>query len=128
MEHIKAPDVGWPCVSMWQGARILRESFLDGPADLVVEVISPESRGRDRGEKFYEYEQSRVREYWLLDPLRRQAEMYGLGEDGIYRPLPVGEDGLLHSTVLEGLWLRLDWLWQDPLPKLLAVLREWGLV
>jgi Uma2 family endonuclease len=106
----------------------LRESFLDGPADLVVEIISPESRGRDRGEKFYEYEQSGVREYWLLDPLRRQAEMYGVGEDGIYRPLPVGEDGLLRSAVLEGLWLRLDWLWQDPLPKLLAVLREWGLV
>lgn len=32
----------------------LQKVFLNGPADLVVEVISPESRKRDRGEKFYE--------------------------------------------------------------------------
>ena len=36
----------------------LKKTFLEGPADLVVEVISPESRGRDRGEKFFEYEQA----------------------------------------------------------------------
>ncbi|MBI3945813.1 MAG: Uma2 family endonuclease, partial [Armatimonadetes bacterium] len=29
----------------------LQETFLDGPADLVVEVASEESRSRDRGEK-----------------------------------------------------------------------------
>jgi Uma2 family endonuclease len=29
---------------------------LDGPADLVVEVVSPESRLQDRGEKRAEYE------------------------------------------------------------------------
>ena len=33
----------------------LRESYIEGPADLVVEIVSKESRGRDRGEKFYEY-------------------------------------------------------------------------
>src|SRR5262249_17607847 len=43
----------------------LKPNFLDGPADLVVEVISPESRARDHGEKFYEYEQGGVKEYWL---------------------------------------------------------------
>jgi len=33
----------------------LHATHLDGPADLVLEIISPESVGRDRGEKFYEY-------------------------------------------------------------------------
>ncbi|HEV2236615.1 MAG TPA: Uma2 family endonuclease, partial [Ktedonobacterales bacterium] len=33
----------------------LKDTYLDGPADLVVEVLSPESAGRDRGDKFYEY-------------------------------------------------------------------------
>ncbi|MBI4552844.1 MAG: Uma2 family endonuclease [Candidatus Latescibacteria bacterium] len=106
----------------------LKDTYLDGPADLVVEIISPESRARDRGEKFYEYEQGGVREYWLLDYLRKQAEFYGLGDDGIYRPVPVGEDGIFRSKVLEGLWLKVDWLWQEPLPLLLSVLKEWGLV
>ena len=56
-----------------------RDTYLDGPADLVVEIISRDSRARDRGDKFYEYEQGGVREYWLLDYLRRQAEFYQLG-------------------------------------------------
>jgi Uma2 family endonuclease len=106
----------------------LKNTYLDGPADLVVEVISRDSRARDRGEKFYEYEQGGVREYWLLDYLRRQAEFYQLGSDGIYRSVPVGADGIYRSAVLDGLWLRVEWLWQEPLPLLLRVLKEWGLV
>jgi Uma2 family endonuclease len=31
----------------------LKENYLDGPADIAVEIISPESRARDRGDKFY---------------------------------------------------------------------------
>src|SRR5438128_553051 len=45
----------------------LRDTYLNGAADLVVEVISPESLIRDRGDKFYEYERGGVKEYWLLD-------------------------------------------------------------
>jgi hypothetical protein len=37
-------------------------------------------------------------------------------------------DGMLHSKVLAGLWLRIDWLWQEPLPQSLTVLKEWGLI
>src|SRR5579871_4216018 len=57
----------------------LRGTYLDGPADLVVEIISPESIARDRGDKFVEYEQGKVLEYWLVDPERQQAEFYQLG-------------------------------------------------
>ena len=46
----------------------LKETYLEGPADLVVEIVSPDSVGRDRGDKFYEYEAGGVPEYWLLDP------------------------------------------------------------
>ncbi len=106
----------------------LKETYLDGPADLVIEIVSPESRVRDRGEKYYEYEQGGVREYWLIDPLRKQAEFNVLGEDSFYRAVPIGDDGIFRSRVLEGLWLKVDWLWQEPLPPLLDVLREWGLV
>jgi Uma2 family endonuclease len=106
----------------------LRDTYLEGPADLVVEIISRDSRARDRGDKFYEYEQGGVREYWLLDYLRRQAEFYQLGSDGIYRAVPVGADGIYRSAVLEGLWLQVEWLWQEPLPLLLSVLKQWRLV
>jgi Uma2 family endonuclease len=107
----------------------LKKTHLDGPADLVIEIISPESRARDRGDKFYEYEQGGVREYWLIDPIRRQAEFYQLGEDGIYRLASIiDEDGIYHSRALEGLWLRVEWLWLDPMPRLMDVLRQWALI
>ena len=69
-----------------------------------------------------------VREYWVIDPSRKQAEFYLLGPDGIYASMPVGEDGIFHSEVLDGFWIKVDWLWQDPLPTLMSVLKEWGLV
>lgn len=106
----------------------LRESHLAGPADLAIEIISPDSRARDRGDKYYEYEQAGVREYWLIDPARKQAEFYRLGSDGIYSAVTIADDGIFHSDVIEGLWLKVDWLWQDPLPTLMSVLKEWGLV
>ena len=106
----------------------LKKAYLDGPADLAIEVISPDSRARDRGDKYYEYEQAGVREYWLLDPIRNQAEFYRLGSEGVYGVVAIGEDGIFRSAVLEGLWLKVDWLWQEPLPPLMSVLKEWGLV
>lgn len=106
----------------------LKDTYLDGPADLVVEIISPESRARDRGAKFYEYEQGGVREYWLIDPLRKQAEFYQLGKDKIYRPAPIASDGIYRSAALRGFEMKVDWLWQEPLPPLMSVLKEWGLV
>jgi Uma2 family endonuclease len=103
------------------------DQYLDGPADLVVEVISPNSRGRDRGDKFFEYESAGVCEYWIIDPERRQAEFYQRGNDGIYRLAPVRE-GVYRSAVLEGLWLKVDWLWEYPRPTQLEVFRQWGLL
>jgi Uma2 family endonuclease len=101
---------------------------LEGPADLVVEIVSPGSRATDRGDKFYEYEQGGVPEYWLLDPERRQAEVYFRGNDGVYRLVPLGEDGIYRSQALAGFWLKVDWLWQPMPPPIMDVLREWRLI
>jgi len=106
----------------------IQPTFLAGPADLVVEIVSLESIGRDRGEKFVEYEAAGVREYWLIDPLRQQAEFYQLGADGLYRPGAIGDDGMYQSLVLKGFWLRVKWLWQTPLPPVLRILKELGVL
>ena len=105
----------------------LQRVFIDGPADLVVEVVSPDSTRRDRIEKFREYEAAGVPEYWILDRDHRDAAFYRLGADGRYRRVPPDAEGVFRSEALPGFWLRVDWLWQDPLPTLGAA-RELGLM
>jgi len=107
---------------------LLKKNYLDGSADMAIEVISPDSRSRDRQDKYHEYQEAGVREYWVLDPIRKVAEFSRLGPDGIYALVTIGDDGIFPSAVLEGLWLKVEWLWQEPLPPLMAVLKEWGLV
>jgi len=106
----------------------VKGAYLDGPADLVVEIVSPDSIARDRGDKFIEYEAGGVGEYWLTDPLRQQAEFYQLADDGRYRLVPPGSDRIYQSRAVTGFRLRPDWLWAEPLPKVLAVARELGLI
>jgi len=101
---------------------LLRNTYLDGPADAAVEIISPESIGRDRGDKFVEYERAGIKEYWLIDPDRQSAEFYELGSDGRYHPASL-EEGSYRSQVIPGFWLRVEWLWQTPLPPALEILR-----
>ena len=98
--------------------------YLDGPADLVVEVISPESEKRDRKAKFAEYQVARIREYWLIDPDKQTAEFYELDEDGIYNRAALDDAGAYQSKAVAGFWLQVDWLWQMPKPTTLDALRE----
>ena len=102
----------------------LKQNYVDGPPDLVVEIISPESATRDRGEKYYAYEAGGVPECWLIDPLRKWAEFYRLGALGLYEPIFSGREGIFHSEAVPGFWLRVDWLWEDPLPAVDDVLRK----
>jgi Uma2 family endonuclease len=90
---------------------VIRESRLESyrpegvvrePPDLVVEVLSPSTRGTDQVRKMALYAKSGVPEYWIADPDCRSLTIHVL-EDGQYRPVQPDEDGKLASRVLEGL-------------------------
>lgn len=103
----------------------LQRNYLDGPADIAVEIISPESVLRDRGAKFAEYEAGGVREFWILDQDERRADFFVLGDDGRYERARPDAGGVYRSAVLTGFRLNVQWLWQTPLPRLRDILREW---
>lgn len=117
----RAPDVSF--VSTASLVR-LRRNDLEGPVDVAIEVISPGSRGTDRGDKYFEYEAAGVTEYWLLDPHRKVAEFYRLGDDGRYQSID-STDGIFRSQSIEGFWLKVAWLWE--LPKVRDAERELGI-
>jgi Uma2 family endonuclease len=90
---------------------------LQGPADLVIEIVSDDSVTRDRVDKFDEYEECGVREYWIIDPRphRRRAEFYVRDERGQFQPVRLDRERIYRSTVVPGFWLRVDWLWAGEL-------------
>ena len=102
--------------------------YLDGPADLAIEIVSRGSRLRDRGEKLAEYEMGGVREYWVIDPEEHRADFHVLAADGRYERRRTGEDGVHASEVITGFRLREAWLWQQPRPKAVSALKELGVV
>ena len=74
---------------------------IEGPPDLVVEILSPATRSRDLGAKMALYARFGVREYWVVDPVARSISVFVL-RDGRYEPLPQ-EGGIARSIVLPGL-------------------------
>lgn len=97
------------------------DAKLEGPADLVVEIISPESENRDTVDKLREYEAEGIQEYWIIDSRadKKRAIFYVLDNNGYYRRVHPDREGIYTSTVLTGFWLNVEWLWANPQPSAL---------
>jgi Uma2 family endonuclease len=96
-------------------AEIVQRTMTAGAADVAIEIISEDSEERDTEEKFAEYQAGGVREYWLFDPLKREAEFYLLDEKGQYQQVELYA-GIFSSSVLQNSRLHTSVLWQEPLP------------
>lgn len=73
---------------------ILSDRAVEGPPDLVVEVLSPATAARDRGIKLERYRHFEVAEYWIVDPDERSLEVWALA-DGAGEPAALGPSDVL---------------------------------
>lgn len=104
----------------------LKRTYLEGPADLIVEVVSPDSESRDRREKYEAYQSGGVAEYWIIDPATSTAEFHHLS-NGEYKPMEI-KDGVIRSVELTGFWLKVAWLWERPLAPDFEVAKRIGII
>jgi len=74
--HWMEPDI---CII--SDKNMIRDSFVYGAPDFVVEILSPGTYKRDMGVKKDTYEQYGVKEYWTIDPDSRIITVY-LNKDG----------------------------------------------
>jgi Uma2 family endonuclease len=101
---------------------------LAGAADLLIELVSDDSVRRDRVDKFREYREAGVPEYWIIDPRpgKHRADFYELDPNGQYVPFATEDDPRVESRAVPGFWLNPEWLWQagtlDPLPLFWEIL------
>ena len=76
---------------------------IEGPPDLLVEVLSPSNRGRDLLTKRALYARAGVREYWIVDPMSRTIEVLTLDRDAFHTAqVAAGQDTVV-SPLLGGM-------------------------
>lgn len=96
--------------------RVANDKRVEGPADLVIEIVSADSVARDLDEKFVEYQECGVPEYWVIDPRsdRQRAFFYQRDVRGRFEFIKPEADGVYHSQAVPGFWLKANWLWEKP--------------
>ncbi|CUQ68179.1 Uma2 family endonuclease [Candidatus Nitrospira inopinata] len=77
---IVQPDL---LLALQTGRAVMTEKNLQGPPDLILEVLSPSTAARDRELKRKRYEHFGVRKYWPIDPDANSLDMLAL-QDGHY--------------------------------------------
>ena len=117
----RVPDLMF--ISNARRARI-RPTYINGGPDLIVEFVSPDSRNRDRRDKYFDYEAGGVREYWIIDPMAKTIDAYALRGRRYEAIAPEGNR--IDSRVLPGMYLRTKWLFGRDRPKVAQVLKEFG--
>jgi len=55
-----------------------------GAPDMIVEILSPSTLKRDMREKYDLYEESGVKEYWIVSPEAQTINIFLLQQDGKY--------------------------------------------
>ena len=108
VHSVVQPDLLW--ISTTRGA-IQPNGRLAGIPELAVEILSPDSGRRDRGEKLKLYAESGVVEYWIVDPEAESFDFLTLRE-GRYEVRLAG-DGVYRSAAISGLELDVDAFWPD---------------
>ncbi len=73
-----------------------------GAPDLVVEILSPSTAGRDRTLKRALYAKHGVKEYWLVDPDARTVTVLRLGAGDFEVAAIYGEGQTMASPTLSG--------------------------
>lgn len=103
-------DVLQPDLLFVSSARrsIIGEDNVTAAPDLVVEILSPSTRGYDRDEKRRVYARFGVKEVWLFEPRDNTVELLSLTPSGDYAPARKLSGGdTITSQVIPGLQLPL---------------------
>ncbi len=95
------------------GAAVVGPQGVDGPPDLVVEVLSPGTAYKDLREKRTAYAEAGVREYWIVDPIEESVEVHVLGAEGYALAGRYEGSAEARSDVLDGLAVPASTLFED---------------
>ncbi len=86
-EVINSKNIVQPDISVICDKNKLTEKGCTGSPDMIVEVISPYNPSNDYVRKLNLYEKFKVKEYWIVNPTRKNILVYVLTENGYDAPI-----------------------------------------
>lgn len=90
---------------------IVTDRGVEGPPDLIMEILSSGTARRDRVEKAQLYARHGVRHYWLVDPEARAIEAFELSEGQYRRTAHLAGEATFVPSLFPGLAIPLSSLW-----------------
>jgi len=87
---------------------IIGEKNIEAAPDLIIEILSPSSAYYDLRHKMRVYEASGVKEYWVVDPIEKDIEVYQNINGGFRLVNKACQSGVIHSVLLEGFAVELE--------------------
>lgn len=94
-----------------ENGHFVTDRGIEGPPDLVVEILSGGTEARDRREKFQLYFLFGVSEYWMIDPDRKALEIYGRASDRYELVTTLHPPDTVAPSLFPGLTFQLEDLW-----------------
>ena len=84
---------------------------INGAPDLVIEIVSPSNSHSELFLKFQYYLKAGVREYWVIDPQRKNVQVH-LYENSHYITTLYEDNECIPVTILPGLEIATEDLWK----------------
>ena len=88
----------------------ISKTKLEGPADIVIEILSKATKETDLTKKLPKYLEEGVQEVWILDPEEKSIKIITKQEEKSWNNYQ--SDEILTSTVLKDLNLQVKWIWE----------------
>lgn len=84
-----------------------------GAPDIIVEILSPGNNQKEVRNKYEVYEESGVREYWLVSPQDKTFLIYTLVDGRYLASRPLAEGDLVTTPILPGFELNLQTVFEE---------------
>ena len=81
----------------------LQKLACHGAPDLVIEILSPGNSKKEMGIKFDLYEENKVLEYWIVEPLNETVQIYSLQNEKYIGLKPFTVDDKIKSVLFPNL-------------------------
>jgi len=87
----------------------IQKNMLEGPAEMVIEILSKATKDIDVNKKVPKFLDSGVQEVWIIDPEEKSITIHTPGDKRIYND-PQSEEPIL-SSIFGTLPLKIKWIW-----------------